>query len=248
MISQHPLKQDKVWYVYQDWTTESVPRCFYCGKGNANRLKRLFRNKHHKNVSNKFGINRIVISETDSEEQALLEEIKLISEFHTFVNDPSYNGIGTNYTCGGEGISGHRDTPQQTQNRIVGQRKSWENLTVRQNRVAARNRPEVNAKLAESAKISQTNNWQNKDYRKSQIQAIKVAQNNPITQEKRRLANSIAAKKQWQTKREIMMKTLQSEDYKLKQKVSHIGKKQRCGLCKEFGHKRSTCKCILWQR
>lgn len=38
---------------------------------------------------------------------AFREERRLIAEHHTYVHDVKYNGIGCNYTRGGEGSSGH---------------------------------------------------------------------------------------------------------------------------------------------
>jgi hypothetical protein len=235
-------KHVDVWFVYQDWTLEEVPRCFYCGKGDKRRLARLYRNKHHKHIIEKHGIDRRVLFETHDEQLALNEEIRLIAEMHTYVYDVEYNGIGCNYTIGGDGVSGHKDTPEQQEQRKISQTRAWQDPAIRATRIEARNRPEVNDKLRPQASASQRRNWQDPVYRKSQSIAIKIAQNDPQTQTKRRASNAIASKKNWKTNRKKMMSIFQSDAYREKQRQSHVGKLQRCGLCGETGHKRRTCK------
>ena len=93
-------------YVYVDWTTEENPRPFYVGKGKRSRVSQRKRNKRHTNVAVKYGMNR-VIQEVVDEQLAFREERRLIAEHHTYVYDLEYNGLGCNYTRGGEGSSGH---------------------------------------------------------------------------------------------------------------------------------------------
>jgi hypothetical protein len=63
----------------------------------------LMRNKQHTNVAVKHGFHREVVIATSIERLALDEEIRLIAETHTYVGDPEYNGVGCNFTNGGEG-------------------------------------------------------------------------------------------------------------------------------------------------
>jgi hypothetical protein len=100
------------YYTYVDWTNEPVPRAFYVGKGNEARARGTDRNRHHANVVNKHGLTREVALVTDDEDEAFQREIELIAEHHTFIDDPSYNGIGCNYTPGGEG---HTPTRKQVE-------------------------------------------------------------------------------------------------------------------------------------
>jgi len=93
-------------YVYVDWTTEDVPRPFYVGKGKLSRVNYRIRNKHHTNIVAKYGLNR-VSQEVNDEQTAFKEERLLIAKLHTYVYDIEYNGLGCNYTKGGEGSSGH---------------------------------------------------------------------------------------------------------------------------------------------
>lgn len=93
-------------YVYVDYTQESIPRPFYVGKGNDERVQQLTRNQKHVYVSKKHGFQRRVVFSTDDEHQAFEHEEKLIAELHTFINDPEAESIASNFTLGGDGIAG----------------------------------------------------------------------------------------------------------------------------------------------
>lgn len=93
------------YYTYIDWTLEDLPRPFYVGKGSGSRIRVKRRNWKHHQIQNKFGIRREIVFESDDVSQALAHEIELIAKHHTFVNDATYNGIGCNFTAGGEGGS-----------------------------------------------------------------------------------------------------------------------------------------------
>lgn len=97
-----------MYYVYVDWTTEEFPRPFYVGKGNFNRTRRQHRNQFHSRIAKKHGFKRKIIFESEDENLCLIKEIETISSLKTFVNDENYNGIGCNFTIGGEGTSGHK--------------------------------------------------------------------------------------------------------------------------------------------
>ena len=95
------------WHVYEDWTLEEAPRCFYVGKGNDDRVEKLKRsNCYHREISSELGQCRVVVASSSNEDQILEIERKIISERHTYVKDPEYNGIGCNLTKGGQGNSG----------------------------------------------------------------------------------------------------------------------------------------------
>lgn len=95
-----------MFFVYVDFT-EDDGRPFYVGKGTATRVKASSRNRYHDRVARKHGMRREVVLATPCEFEALNREIRLIAELHTFVGDPRWNGIGTNFTEGGEGLQGH---------------------------------------------------------------------------------------------------------------------------------------------
>lgn len=96
----------KTFYTYEDWTQEAEPRCFYVGKGDADRVAKPQRNRQHVQIVEAFGLDRRIVLTTDVEAEALALERKLIVERHTHPNDPQYNGIGCNRTLGGQGNSG----------------------------------------------------------------------------------------------------------------------------------------------
>ena len=96
-------ESDARFYVYVDWTLESLQRPFYVGKGSGKRCRISKRNWSHRKVRNEFGILRKIEFMTSDENAAFLEEARLIEKYHTFVSDPFYNGIGCNFTGGGLG-------------------------------------------------------------------------------------------------------------------------------------------------
>ncbi len=98
-----------MYHTYVDWTDDGRP--FYVGMGDDARVSRkLGRNKHHTHVSQKHGQDRRIVASFEERNDAVDLEIKLIAEHHTFVDDPAYNGVGTNYTLGGEGCRCSEET------------------------------------------------------------------------------------------------------------------------------------------
>ncbi len=95
-------KRSDSFATYVDYTTDTNTP-FYVGKGNVNRLRHVGRNKKHANVVKKHGLRREIVLSTSVEAIALEREIELIAELHTFIDDPAHNGMGCNYTPGGEG-------------------------------------------------------------------------------------------------------------------------------------------------
>lgn len=95
----------KRFYVYEDWTCEPVPRCFYVGKGTERRVSSLRRNKKHVSVSKKHGQNRVIVFESCDEASAFALEVDLIAKRQTFTTG-SDGVFGCNFTRGGEGPSG----------------------------------------------------------------------------------------------------------------------------------------------
>lgn len=93
--------------MYEDWTLETIPRCFYIGKGSEERISRLKRNnKKHACVVENYGQRRIVVFETFIEQEAFDYERKMILERCVHHRSQNYNGIGCNLTLGGQGNSG----------------------------------------------------------------------------------------------------------------------------------------------
>ncbi|MDE2104965.1 MAG: hypothetical protein KGL39_47445 [Patescibacteria group bacterium] len=102
-----------MYYVYVDETDDQIP--FYVGKGSSNRIKRLTRNRKHTRVAKKYGQNRIVLIETEDEAEAFEYEKAFIAELHTYVYDSAAEHLACNFTTGGDGTSGHRDSEEVRQ-------------------------------------------------------------------------------------------------------------------------------------
>lgn len=107
----------KQFHVYEDWTLEEQPRCFYVGKGDDDRVAKLQRNRHHADVVSLYGHDRRIVLSTLDEVEALDTERQLIIERHTHPKDFAYNGIGCNRTFGGQGNSG-RIVSEETKAKI----------------------------------------------------------------------------------------------------------------------------------
>lgn len=86
--------------VYVDITNNGIP--FYCGQGNYTRLKYLRRNKKHSNIAKKYGLNRLIVHETEHLYEALFMEIYWIKNLHLFVSDPETHKLACNFTTGGD--------------------------------------------------------------------------------------------------------------------------------------------------
>jgi hypothetical protein len=111
-FGHRPRKKGKrrtypAWYVYLDSTCETNPRVFYVGAGNARRINDLHRdNAKHTNIVKKHGQRREIVFASSLSKACFDHEIDLIAELHTFVGDPRHNGIGCNFTKGGDGTVG----------------------------------------------------------------------------------------------------------------------------------------------
>lgn len=96
-------------YGYKHWTLESVPRCFYVGKGLRDRPeKRNQRNHKWKAIVVRFGYRVEICVGPISNEEACLWEIAEIHHEGTFFRIHNHDelDIGCNFTHGGDGVSG----------------------------------------------------------------------------------------------------------------------------------------------
>ncbi len=109
-----------MFHTYIDWTHDERP--FYVGMGDDARVsRRLGRNKHHTHTAKKHGLNRRIVASFEERQAAIDLEIRLIAEHYTFVDDISYNGIGCNYTRGGEGCPCSEETRKKISESRKGQ-------------------------------------------------------------------------------------------------------------------------------
>lgn len=96
-----------MWYVYVDYLHDTW-RPFYVGKGLIIRVKFKPRNQMWKRIVRKHGFQRDVVFASMFEVECLRREVELIASLHTYRYDHDWNGIGCNFTRGGEGVSGFK--------------------------------------------------------------------------------------------------------------------------------------------
>ncbi len=118
-MKSHPIKLSKAYGVYVDYTLEATPRAFYVGKGQQARVKSVRRNRHHTNISKKYGIRRELVFETDDSTDAAAKEVELIATLKTYVYGDGYV-FGANYTIGGEGAPGRKYKPTLETRKLIG--------------------------------------------------------------------------------------------------------------------------------
>lgn len=100
-----------MYYVYVDVTNDNIP--YYVGQGIQRRVDLLHgRNKKHTNVSNKHGQNRIVVHETPDYEEVKSMEMWWIEQCATFVGHPLADKFACNYTLGGDGSKGCKQSEE----------------------------------------------------------------------------------------------------------------------------------------
>lgn len=133
------------YYIYEDWTLEPESRCFYVGKGKIDRVRQLKRNRKHSWVMKTYGLRREIVIVTSVESVAFNHERDLIAERKTFFRE---NSFGCNFTRGGEGTSGHRQTVEARQ-----KMSEW-----RKGRPGHRHSEETKTKMSRSKKGRPPNN------------------------------------------------------------------------------------------
>ena len=112
--NENENNENREFYVYEHIRLDNMT-CFYVGKGKGDRIDVLTRNKHHDNVSDKYGHVAVIIKDNLTEEEAFELERDII-EYYVFtlgygIDIKGYRNIEnneflTNMTFGGEGVSG----------------------------------------------------------------------------------------------------------------------------------------------
>ena len=108
-------KHVSMFFVYVDSTNDGRP--FYVGKGDARRVSQPKRNRKHTWVSHVLGRKREIVIQTSIEQLTLEQEIAIIAELDTFTTNYAHHldDIRCNFTRGGEGLTGHKDTIETRQ-------------------------------------------------------------------------------------------------------------------------------------
>lgn len=118
------------YFVYVDSTDDARP--FYVGKGDLRRVRQTQRNAKHAWISEKLGYRREVVIQTSIEKLAFDHEIELIAKLDTFTINYALrlDDIRCNFTRGGEGLSGHKDTPETKLKKHHAQLRSGQNIEI----------------------------------------------------------------------------------------------------------------------
>ena len=119
-----------MYFTYIDWTLEEHPRPFYVGKGTKIRTRNPKRNNKHCHVSHTHGYRRDITFSSDDENACLTREIELIAEHHTYIHDPRASEIACNFTVGGEGASGYKQTQNHIEKRMKAHKRVKRNTEI----------------------------------------------------------------------------------------------------------------------
>ena len=125
------INENREFYVYEHIRLDNMT-CFYVGKGKGERAYDLARNDHHDNISNMHGHAVVIIADNLTEEEAFDLERDIIEDY-VFnlgygINIKGYDDYDhelpylTNFTWGGEGISGMHHTEESK--RKIGEKNS----------------------------------------------------------------------------------------------------------------------------
>jgi len=146
-------KPNQVKFVYVDQTTENCPRVFYVGKGNAVRVRNMKRNRKHSAIVKRYGIQRIIVFETQDEKIANEFEISKILEHKTLARSyhVSDDDFGCNFTRGGEGFSGIADVERQRRSDVMKAR--WADTDTRSLLIEIQNSEETKSKKSRAMKV-----------------------------------------------------------------------------------------------
>lgn len=139
--------------VYEDWTMDEKAECYYVGRGVEKRLKNPRRNNLHKHVREHRGLDRRIVFTTYDNDIANRKEVEVIAARHTYLHDPEYNGVGTNFTIGGDTSMGWH--PSEETKRKIGKANTGKQRTdehrdnLRQGQIHRYEDPEERRKTSE---------------------------------------------------------------------------------------------------
>lgn len=102
---------ERRFYGYKHWTLETIPRCFYVGKGRKVRPTQRSRNHKWHAIVKRYGLRVEVCTGPVTNDEACAWEIAEILREETFSESHSHDDpkdIGCNLTRGGGGVVGVR--------------------------------------------------------------------------------------------------------------------------------------------
>jgi hypothetical protein len=191
---------------YVDYTLEDPPRPIYCGLGSMTRVKTRGRNNKHTHITNKYGFCRVIELQNASHEIAKVWEVGVIAAYHTFINDPLYNGIGCNFTVGGDGAKGHKAGVEERLRRKAA-------ITT------SHNTPEYLKEASVRAKKQHADPIRKERHR----QGVKASHQNPETEVRRAASIAIANQRpETKARRSALSKRLRADPaYEIKRLTSY---------------------------
>jgi hypothetical protein len=104
IIKDFELVNNYKYFIYIDRDDNGNP--YYCGLGDVKRINKKERNKFHKNVAEKYGLNRSIEYATNDYDLLKDIEILFIEHYETFKYKESINIHRCNLTLGGDGTNG----------------------------------------------------------------------------------------------------------------------------------------------
>lgn len=233
------LRDCKVWYfVYVDYTEEVIPRPFYVGKGNKDRIKSFRRNAKHRKIASTFGIQRQIVYQTCCPYDALDLEIKLVAELSTRACGKN---IGTNMTRGGDGVVNPSEEVRKKVKASWTSEKREKFSKMLQDKNPMKD-PEIAIKASRILSENLTGKKKTRIHAEN-IRKSKLGEKNPMFG-KSGTKGMLGRKHSDETKqkmRDAHKKIKISADTRKKMAASLKGKKRLCKLCGERGHLQKTC-------
>ena len=181
--------EDRSFYVYAHYRLDTMEP-FYIGKGRGNRKDIPGRNPIHDNISEKHGHAVVVLYDNLTEQEAFFYEREVIEdlvfnegyEIHCkncgeFTGKFSYL---TNFSFGGEGVSGCNYSEETKKKISVVQRKRFEDEKEREKISIAIKKSYEDPKVREKLSLANKTSWKNPERRKRQSEKILGEKNGRI--------------------------------------------------------------------
>jgi len=237
---------ETTYFGYKHWTLESPPRCFYVGKGINNRpFEKRSRNHKWHSVVKRHGYKVEVCVQLSSNDDACRWEVEQIEFEKTYSENHNHDEtveVGCNFTRGGDGSIGF--SHKESTKKLLSQKASGHKRGVGR-RVSNETRKKIsdsksgvpNVKVKE-ALLGRT---MSQEQRKKISEGMKKSKKHKDANESRR--NLLKGRSSSNKGKKLTDEHRQKISLGLLGNSNSLGKNsnQRCSLCKERGHKKTTC-------